>query len=60
MSISMAMTIKITIFWNGTPYSPVKIYQHFGETCYLHFQSHSPEVQKKCDEVQSTTTDMNM
>jgi len=56
----MAMTIKITIFWDGTPYGPVKIYQHFGETCCLHFQGHSPEVQKKYDGVQSTTTDMNM
>jgi len=40
----MAMTIKITTFWDGTPYGPVKIYQHFGEICCLHFQSHSPEV----------------
>jgi len=43
----MAMTIKISIFWDEKPYGPMKIYQHFGEICCLHFQSHSPEVQKK-------------
>jgi hypothetical protein len=34
-------TLKISIFWDVTPCSPLKVNRHFGGTCRLHLQQTS-------------------
>jgi hypothetical protein len=39
--VLMAVTVKITMFWNVTPCSLVEVYWRFGGTCYLRRQASS-------------------
>jgi hypothetical protein len=33
--------MKNSIFWNTTPYTPLKVNRRFGETCRFHLQGRS-------------------
>jgi hypothetical protein len=44
-----AVVMKCSIFWNITPYSPLKANQHFGEKYSLHLQSWINLTRKKAE-----------
>jgi hypothetical protein len=49
LSILMKMKIKLkgSVFLDVIPRNPVKVNQHFGGTCHLHFQGQSVSQEKK-------------
>jgi hypothetical protein len=42
-----AVTMKSSVFWDVTVYSPVKVHRLFGGTCYLHHPGSKNKSNKK-------------